>query len=73
MSGRDYSSDVLQNHIAPNGKLNSVRVRKLNDLLIEIGHGYDVRTIIDSADAAHVHIRASLVPYAIIKGVDIRK
>jgi hypothetical protein len=71
MSAQDFSSDVLQNHVAPKGKPNLRRIRKLNGLLAELGHRGDVRTIIDSTEAAP--IRAVLVPYAIIKGVDIRK
>jgi hypothetical protein len=71
VSGHDFSNDVLQNHIAPNGKCNLERVHKLNGLLLALGHRRDVRTIIDSTDDAH--IRAALVPFAIVRKIDIRE
>ncbi len=71
MSQHDYSSDVFQDYIAFEGKPNIARIRLLNGLLLELGHRLDVRTIIDGAEAAPV--RAALLPYAIIKGIDVRK
>jgi hypothetical protein len=69
--GRDDSSDVLQNYIAPGGKPNASRIRTLNGLLLEMGYKLDVRTIIDATEAAP--IRALLIPYAAAKGIDLRK
>jgi hypothetical protein len=71
MSRHDYSNDVFQNHIAPDGKPNLARIGVLNELLLALGHRLDVRTIIDDVETAP--IRAELLSYAVIKGIDVRK
>ncbi len=68
--GRDDTSDILQNFIAPGGKVNNTRVRTLNGLLLEMGYKMDVRTIIDAVEAAP--IRALLIPFAASKGINLR-
>jgi hypothetical protein len=68
---RNDAGDVVQNYIAPGGKLNTARVRVLNGLLVEMGYNLDVRTLVDTAEAAP--ILALLVPFAASKGIDLRK
>lgn len=68
--GPDQTSDIIQNYIAPGGKANVARIRALNAVLFEMGYKLDVRTIVDSIEAAP--IRSLLIPYAAQKGINMR-